>query len=95
MARKGPNESGIGVTLDGQEGGVAGRLGGEREGIVGLQGEEFAPASVIDGLGRAHPGKSRTREAEIGVLAMDGLTSSPILEGEDDNGQRMVISLSL
>ena len=43
----------------------------------------------------AHPGKSRTREAEIGVLAMDGLASGPILEGEDDNRQRIVISLSL
>ena len=83
MAR-GAEGTGIGATLYGQEGGVTGWLGGEREGIVGLQGDEFASASVINGLGRAHSGKSRTREAEIGVLAMDGLTSSPILEGEDE-----------
>ncbi len=83
------------MTLDGQEGGVASRLDGKREGVIGLQGEEFAPASIIDGLGRAQSGNSRTREAEIGVLAMDGLTCRPILEGEDDDSQRIVIRSSL
>ncbi|GAB7189043.1 hypothetical protein ATKI12_8874 [Kitasatospora sp. Ki12] len=75
--------------LHGEVGGEALRHRPEGEWILPVEGGELAVAGVVVGFGGSHPGDAGPGEAEVGVAAVHGAGGVAVVQGEDDDAERV------